>query len=260
LPDTQKICVIPDCQVKDGVDLSYLSHVGSYLVDKQPDVIVQIGDFADMPSLSSYDIGKKSFEGRRYKKDIEAVHRGMEYLLAPMQDYNHRQKKQNKKQYKPRMVLTLGNHCARIDKAVNNDAKLEGVLSTDDLKYKEYGWEVYPFLEVVVIGGVAFSHYFVSGPLGRPVGSAALTLSKKHMSTVCGHRQGLDVAMGYSADGRRLTSITAGSCYTHEEEYLGPQANAHWRGILMLHSVNNGEFDLVTVPLQYLEKKYGKYI
>ena len=252
-----KIAVIPDTQCKPGVDLTYLSHIGQYLVEKKPDVIIHLGDHADMPSLSSYDVGKKSFEGRRYKADIAAAAQGMELLLAPIQEHNYDMSKQRRKQYKPRMVLTLGNHEQRILKAVNNDAKLEGVLSTDDLKYEAYGWEVFPFLEVVVIGGVAFSHYFVSGPLGRPVGSAALTLSKKHMSTVCGHRQGLDVAMAYSADGRRLTSICAGSCYSHEEDYLGPQGNKHWKGILMLHSVNNGEFDLVTVPLKYLEEKYG---
>jgi len=157
------------------------------------------------------------------------------------------------------MVLTLGNHEARIDKAVNNDAKLEGVLSTDDLKYKEYGWEVYPFLEVVVIGGVAFSHYFVSGPLGRPVGSAALTLSKKHMSTVAGHQQGLQIAMAHRGDGKRLTSIIAGSCYTHDEDYMGPQGNKHYRGIVILHDVDDGEFEPMFVSLKYLEKKYANH-
>ena len=65
--------IIPDTQVKRGVDLSYLEWIGKYIVDKKPDVIVQIGDFADMPSLSSYDVGKKSFEGRRYKDDIETA-------------------------------------------------------------------------------------------------------------------------------------------------------------------------------------------
>ena len=70
-----KHLIIPDTQVKRGVDLSYLEWIGKYIVDKKPDVIVQIGDFADMPSLSSYDVGKKSFEGRRYKDDIEAAER-----------------------------------------------------------------------------------------------------------------------------------------------------------------------------------------
>ena len=251
-----KILYIPDCQVKPGVDLSYLSHVGQYIVEKKPDVIVNGGDFADMPSLSSYDIGKKSFEGRRYKDDIAAAAQGMELLLAPIQEYNYIMRKQRHRQYNPRMVLTLGNHEARIDKAVNNDSKLEGVLSTDDLKYKEYGWEVYPFLEVVVIGGVAFSHYFISGPLGRPVGSAALTLSKKHMSTVAGHQQGLQIAMAHRGDGKRLTSIIAGSCYTHDEDFMGPQGNKHWRGIIMMHNVVDGEFDVMPVSLDYLKSKY----
>jgi len=251
-----KILYIPDCQVKPGVDLSYLSHIGQYLLEKKPDVIVNGGDFADMPSLSSYDVGKKAFEGRRYKADIAAAIQGMELLLAPIQEYNHNMRKSRHRQYNPRMVLTLGNHEARINKAVNNDAKLEGVLSTDDLKYKEYGWEVFPFLEVVVIGGVAFSHYFVSGPLGRPVGSAALTLSKKHMSTVAGHQQGLQIAMAHRGDGKRLTSIIAGSCYTHNEDYMGPQGNKHWRGIIMMHNVIDGEFDVMPVSLDYLKAKY----
>ena len=54
--------IIPDCQVKDGVDLSYLTWVGKYLAEKKPDVIVNIGDFADMPSLSSYDVGRRALK------------------------------------------------------------------------------------------------------------------------------------------------------------------------------------------------------
>ena len=67
--------IIPDCQVKDGVDLSYLTWVGKYLVEKKPDVIVQIGDFADMPSLSSYDVGKKllTYVIRRQTRHISKV-------------------------------------------------------------------------------------------------------------------------------------------------------------------------------------------
>ena len=59
--------VLPDIQAKPGQDFSFLTAIGEYLVEKQPDRWICIGDFADMPSLSSYDVGKKSFEGRRYK-------------------------------------------------------------------------------------------------------------------------------------------------------------------------------------------------
>lgn len=252
-----KHLIIPDCQIRPGDNLAFLHRIGEYIVEKKPDVIVCIGDFADMPSLSSYDVGKKSFEGRRYKNDVEAVHEAMSILLEPMQDYNHRRVVNKKAVYKPRMILTLGNHEHRIERAVNADPKLEGVLETGDLAYHEFGWEVYPFLDVVVVDGVAYSHYFTSGVLGRPATSAAAQLAKKHMSCVAGHQQGLQISMAQRADGRRLTSIIAGSCYEHDEDYLGPQGNQHWRGILVLHEVNDGQFDHMPVSLDYLKKKYG---
>lgn len=252
-----KHLVIPDVQLRSGDDTKFLTAIGNYIVAKQPDVVVCIGDFADMPSLSSYDAGKKSFEGRRYVKDIDAVHKGMEALLSPLAEYNEKQRRNAKKQYHPRQVLCLGNHEQRIHKAIENDAKLEGVLSLNDLAYERFGWEVYPFLEVIVIDGVAYSHYFTSGILGRPVTTAAACLSKKHMSCVQGHQQGLQIAMGHRADGTPITSIIAGSCYEHDEDYLGPQGNRHWRGVVMLHEVKDGAFDLMPVSLSYIKKKYG---
>lgn len=227
-------------------------------MDKQPDVVVQIGDFADMPSLSSYDYGKKSFEGRRYKTDIEAAHNGMNALLEPIREYNERQRKNGKRTYRPRMVLTLGNHEDRISRVINSDPKLDGTLDLSDLGYEAAGWEVHPFLEVVLIDGVAYSHYFVTGVAGRPAATATAQLNKKHMSCIAGHQQGRQSASAYRADGKRITSIIAGSCYEHNEDYLGPQGNEHWRGVLVLHDVADGEFDEMYVTLKYLREKYGQ--
>lgn len=252
-----KHLVLPDVQAKDGHDFEFLNHIGNYIVDKKPDVVVCLGDFADMPSLSSYDVGKKTFEGRRYKTDILAARRAMEALLEPIQTHNKKAAKNHKERYNPRFVLALGNHENRINRAINDDAKLDGTISIEDLGYKEYGWEVYPFLDVVVIDGIAYSHYFTTGLMGRPCTTASAQLAKKHQSCVCGHQQGLQIATAYKADGKRLTSIIAGSCYEHDEDYMSSQGNNHWRGVLMLHNVNDGEFDLVSIPLHYLRKKYG---
>lgn len=250
--------VLPDCQVKPGHNYEYLGRVGRYIVDQQPDVIVNIGDFADMASLSSYDVGKKSFEGRRYIADVEASHKAMQTLLQPLNDFNEKARKNGKKQYKPRMVLTLGNHENRIDRVVDGDPKLDGTIGVSDLGYERYGWEVKPFLEVVVIDGIAYSHYFVSGVAGRPISSAQLTLTKKHMSCVAGHQQGRQVAYGYTAGGNRIASIIAGSCYEHDEDYMGPQGNKHWRGVVVLNEVADGQFDECFVSLDYLGRRYGK--
>lgn len=252
-----KHLVIPDTQVKPGHSVEYLRQVGHYIVDKQPDVVIQIGDFADMESLSSYDIGKKAFEGRRYRADIEASHEAMMALLEPLHTYNERQKKNGKRQYRPRMVLTLGNHEHRIDRVVDGDPKLDGTISISDLGYAEFGWEVYPFLEVVVLDGVAYSHYFTSGLLGRPVTSPSALIAKRHMSAVMGHVQNRGIAYAYRADGKEITGIFCGSCYEHNEDYLGAQGNNYWRGVWMLHDVADGEFDAMQVSLKYLKEKYG---
>lgn len=249
--------IIPDCQVKPGISSTYLKHIGAYIVSKKPDVVVCIGDFADMPSLSSYDQGKKSFEGRRYKSDIEAAHEGMAALLEPIADYNRRAKANHRERYNPRLVLTLGNHEDRITRATENDPKLDGTIGLSDLKYEAFGWDVIPYLQPIVIDGIAYCHYFVTGVAGRPASTAQAQLNKQHMSCIAGHQQGLQFASAYKGDGSRITSIIAGSCYEHDEVYLGHQGNKHWRGILVLHEVEDGNFDFMPVSLNYLNKRYG---
>jgi len=252
-----KIAVIPDTQVRPGISLDYLEWIGKYLTAKRPDVIVHLGDFADMSSLSSYDKGMKSFEGRRYKKDIECAKEAMDIFLGPIGRYNHVQRKHKKEIYEPRKIMLLGNHEDRINRVVEEDPRLDGTISTADLGYEATGWEVYPFLKQVVVEGVAFSHYFCSGIMGRPVTSARMLLTKKHMSCVAGHLQGRDIAYAQRADGRDMTAIIAGSCYLHEEPYLNPQTNSHWRGMYMLHNVKDGAFDEMAVALTYLREKYA---
>jgi hypothetical protein len=245
---------LPDVQAKPDVDFTYLRAIGNYIVAKKPDVIVCAGDFADMESLSAYDKGMKSFEGRAYMKDIWAAREAMDALLTPLYDFNAKAKKQKEKQYKPRMVMTLGNHENRINRAVNMQRELEGLMTIDALPYQD--WEVIPFLKVITIDGIAYAHYFTSGVMGRPVTTAQALLTKKHMSCVAGHQQGRQIAFGSRADGRGMTAIIAGSCYEHEEDYLGAQGNIHWRGFYLFHNVYDGEFDECSVPISYVKEHY----
>ena len=251
-----KVLLIGDTQVRPGIDLGYLERIGKYWVEKEPDVVVHIGDHWDLPSLSSYDVGKKQFEGRRYVEDIRAGNEGMAKLLQPLRDKQAQQRRNGKKIYNPRMVFCLGNHEQRIQRAVDNDPKLDGVLGYNDFDLRD--WEVHDFLEVVVINNIAFSHYFTTGCMGRPATSARATLTKKHMSCCAGHQQGLDIALDHKADGSRITSVILGSSYEHDEGYLGHQGNKHFRGICMLHEVqNDGSFDVMPVSMSYLRNKYG---
>lgn len=253
----RKHLIIPDVQAKPGHDFRFLTAIGNYIVDKKPDVVVQIGDFADMPSLSSYDRGRKSFEGRRIKNDIDAAHEAMDALMYPIIKRFECDKKNKHKPYVPELHLTLGNHEHRIEKATDADAELDGLVSTDDLGYARYGWTVHPFLSPVVVDGVCYNHYYPTGVLGRPCASAAKLLATQHMSCVAGHQQGRQVAYSKRADGKTLTAIIAGSCYEHKEDYLPGVTKDHWNGIVMLHEVVDGQFDEMFVSLRYLKENYS---
>ena len=252
-----KILVVPDVQAKPGVPLDHLSWVGNWAADKRPDHIVCLGDFADMESLSSYDVGRKSFEGRRYVNDIAVVQEAMSLFMEPIRKEQERLIRNKWKQWNPTLTLTLGNHCNRINRAIECDPKLDGLISVADLQYKEWGWDVIPFLQVKIIEGVAFSHYFVSGVMGRPVTSARMLLTKHHMSCVAGHQQGRDIAYGQTADGRRLTGIISGSYYQHDEAYLTAQNNIHWRGVWQLNDCIDGAFDEMPLSIDYMKRKYS---
>jgi hypothetical protein len=117
-------------------------------------------------------------------------------------------------------------------------------------------WEVMPFLQVECIDGIAYSHYFTSGVMGRPITTAQALLNKKHMSCFAGHQQGRQIAYSRRADGKEMTAIICGSFYEHDEDYLGPQGNQHFRGAYMLHEVSDGAFDEMAVSLRYLKENY----
>jgi hypothetical protein len=228
-------------------------------VDKKPDVVICAGDFADMASLSTYDTkGSKEYEGKRYKKDIDVAYKAMDLLMQPLIGYNLNAKKNHHERYHPRLVMLLGNHEYRIVRAINADpAHLEGMIAMSDLPYMEYGWEVIPFLQPIIIDGVGYSHYWPHGKKGLPISSARSLLTKKHMTCVAGHQQGRDIAYEKRGDGKMLTGLIAGSFYQHDESYMDVQTNNHWRGVYVFHEVVDGSFDEMAVSLDYLRRRYS---
>lgn len=240
--------VIPDTQCKPGVPNDHLRWLNRYALDKYSDkplTVVHLGDHWDMPSLSTYDKGKGKMEGRRYQADIEAGNQAFEILTDGWDTQPQWDKH-----------FLFGNHEERILRAVNDNPQLDGLLSLDSC-ITPPDWQRHPFLEVVKLHGVNYSHYFYHPRTGRPYGGDNVELRLKTVgaSFVMGHQQGLLQGMRYSL-GKQLVGLVAGSFYQHDEDYLGPQANTHWRGFVVLHNVHDGEFDTMSVPLDYLCIRY----
>ncbi len=249
--------VIPDTQVSYGVPADHLTAIGNMIVDRKPEVVVHLGDHADLPSLCSAN-NRLQYEGARYQQDVESALEGMEKMLSPLREYNESRAKNNKKQYRPRMVLTIGNHEHRITRLLEEDPRLIGAIGLGDLRYEEFGWEVYPFLDPVNIDGVNYVHYAKQLRSPRPIERAHLIAQRKLASFTVGHTQGLEyyVSHGSYETRDRIQCIIAGSCYLHDEEYQGAQGNPHWRGLIYKHSVENGQYDPEFISVERLIKEY----
>lgn len=256
--------VIPDTQAKPGSPTDHLSWIGQYIIDHlagRPNVkIIHLGDHADLPSLSSYDKGKKAMEGRRVVADIEAANEAFEELNEPLLAYNRGKKPE--KQWWPERYITLGNHEDRITRATEDDAQLDGLMSLDDLNYADLGWHVQPYLKPLFLDGVAYAHYFYNPMSGRPYAGQAITRLKTiGHSFSMGHQQQLDHAVRFVANSRTgeptaQHALVAGACYLASEGYKGPTGNAHWRGIIVCHDVREGNYDAMYVSLDYLCRRY----
>lgn len=252
----KKLIFVPDLQIKEGVPLQHLRAIGNYIADKKPDNVVFAGDNADMPSLSSYDRGKLCFEGRRYRSDIQAHNDGMAMLMEPVN-------RERSKGWDVEIDETLGNHEHRILRAVDEDSRLEGLMSISDLAHVKLGIIPHEFLKVIERNGAAFSHYFPRAASGsvfqskRGAPNAKAQLVREGRSAFAGHQQGLDMHC-QSLGGRLQWGIIAGSGYLHDEGYLTPQGNNHWRGIVVAHEMyGDGSLNPMVVSLAYLLEKYS---
>ncbi len=249
--------VIPDSQIKPDSPMEFMGWIGQYIVDQKPDVIIHIGDHWDFPSLSSYDAGKKKAEGKRVTEDFKAGCKAMDILLKPMRDYNEKMRFQKGKLYKPEMHFTAGNHEYRADRAMECDAKLDGLIPDTQHAVESFGFTWHPFLKPVCVDGITYCHFFANPMTGKPYGGMMETRLKNIGFTFTqGHQQGLKTGQRELGNGAIHRGLVCGSSYMEDEDYKGYQGNGHWRGIIYKHEVFDGNYDLMEVSLDYLCRRY----
>ncbi len=254
----KRIFIIPDTQVRPGVDTRHIDWAAQAIVEYKPDILVHMGDHFDMPSLSSWDApGSLATEGARYEADIDAGNEAFERLCAPMEKEQRRLAQGKRKRWNVEKHFLFGNHEGRIERALNKEPKYTGMIGLHHCLTRD--WQRHPFLEVVPIEGILFSHYFANVNSGRPIGgSIDSRLNKIGESYVSGHEQGFLYGCRQFPSGKTRHGLTVGSYYLHDEEYKGRQGNGHWRGVVVLNQVENGQYDIMPLSMAYMEKKYGE--
>jgi hypothetical protein len=248
--------IVGDAHAKPDVENHRFDWLGRLIVDRQPNVIVDIGDWWAMDSLCGYDKkGSRAFEGNRYVKDIEAGIDAQHRVQHQLDDYN----RGRRKKYEPRRVRTLGNHDGgRICRLLEEEPRFSAVLGTRDLLSAEFGWEEYPYLAPVEIDGISYCHIFQKG--GRERSGkyvVARTTEEESCSLVFGHTHKLAFWRWANSLGRSWQGLNCGCYFLHWEDW-GKTDNHFWsRGIAILNNVRDGQFDLEWVGMDEVRRKYS---
>lgn len=245
---TTRHFIIPDRQAKPNVPLVHNRWIGLAIKDYQPDIVMDLGDNADFPSMSQHQpVGHVSKEGQRLLADFNAARDADRILEEAMG------------KFKPtRMIRLRGNHEYRLQRYLDQNPVLIGMIDLDMLHDKH--WEIIDYIHgapgIIYIDGIAYAHYFANPNNGKPVcGTVHNRLAHIGMSFVQGHQQGLQRGNRQYATGKTGFGMIAGSCYIHDEEFKG-NCNTHWRGIVVLNEVRDGEYCEMPLSLDYLCRRY----
>lgn len=226
------------------------------IIDIHPDVVINIGDAADMPSLSGYDKGKRSFQGRTYQKDIDAHLDFQSRLFGPLL---------SRKKKLPRTVFLEGNHEFRITRAIDLQPELEGTISINDLDLQRHYDDIVRYEGkspgIIEIDGVSYAHFFISGVMGKPIGGehpATSLLTKQFTSSTCGHLHLADFSIRTDSRGRKLMGCFVGCYQDYDADWAGEANKLWWRGVVVKRNVEGGCYDPQFISLDALRKAYGK--
>lgn len=229
--------------------------LGELIHEMRPDVVIDGGDTADLPSLASYDKGTRAAVGRTYKQDIDAHNDFQDRLWW-------RTRKAKRKL--PRRVRLIGNHEQRIDRALDSNQNLCGSIGYSDLQLDKYYDDIVYYEGTtpgtIEIDGVSYAHYFTSGLMGRPVGGehqGYTLISKKHCSCSQGHSHMMDFCIRNDNSGKPIIGLVGPSFLDYQVDWAG-QIQRNWtNGVVIKRGVEKGNYSPQFVSIKELKAKYA---
>ena len=255
-PHTNRMhMIIPDAHAAHGQDFRRFEWAAKLALAYRPDVIICIGDWADCHSVSRFDEGTATGEGRRLMADVSAANEALRVFHRVLDDHNEASPENT---YVPRLVITLGNHEHRITSYANRHPALVGIVSLDAFDFTKRGWEVIPFAEPIEIDGVTYVHYMQT-KAGRAKSGiylgAALTREWRRSVTV-GHSHEWDYRVWRDRETEQH-GLVCGCYLEHWEEYAQQGNDRWWSGLLLKRLNAPGEYDLERWSLRRIKRVFG---
>lgn len=232
-----RIVVLPDIHCpnhNEGAIRAICSFNKSY----KPTILVQLGDFCDWDSVTTYD--------PRREEDIVSIEnevRDSNTLLDEIERSLPR---------KCRKIMVGGNHEARYTKfAVNKGFELS-IRRLKDFKswHEEYNldkrsWEHCEYGEHIEIGRLLFTHGWFTGGT-----HAERHLRLFHKNIVYGHTHQFQVATANGLDGKPVMAASIGTLSKFDLSYLVGKPPVNWLTMFSYFDMrNDGTFSPHFVPI-----------
>lgn len=247
--------VCPDSHAHPDYHNKRADWLGKLILDVKPDVVINIGDMWDFPSMCIYDKGKASSFGREYKRDLDS---GLEFDDRVW----HKVRKAKKKL--PYSIFCEGNHEHRMTKLLDTNPELTGLIGFDDLDLERNYNEVIRYEGntpgYIGIDGVHYGHYFISGVMGRPISGehpAYSLITKLGSSATCGHIHTTDYCVRNDINGNRRMGLISGVYQDYTSTWAGKANNLWWRGVIVKRNVQDGCYEPQWISIEALKKEYG---
>jgi hypothetical protein len=255
-----KTVVVMSCaHTQPGVSNERFTWLGKMLYDLRPDEFINLGDFSEMESLSSFDTRYPGSVVRRsYEADVNVTNDAHERMWHEF--------RKNKRGL-PYRIFLEGNHERRIGTAISKDPGLEGSnygISMSHLSIDSHYNEFHPYEHsapaIVYRDGVLYSHFLSSGAYGRSidgVNHGLKMVEKTGSSVTVGHSHKFNYFIKAETYPKPAHGLSVG-CFLGSPQGWAGQANDEWsRGVVIKRNLEDGNYDLQWVSLNSLEREYS---
>lgn len=251
-----RVLAIGDAHDDLRVPKNRFTWFGKHAAEMQPDHIVQIGDIADLESLSFHspnDTDKGKYKPR-FLAEMKSLEHALDLMFTPMARRN----------VKARVDIPLGNHENRIwryeDAFPETVGMLQGKLSET---LTNYGIFAHQFGKYIDIAGVKFTHSPFS-VMGKPVGgmNATATIARQASGDIVfGHTHKANVNTTPRIGGEdKVTVIDLGCALP--QGFVAPYAKhtlTGWSWGIWELTIQGGSIQGYNfIPMAELERRYGK--
>jgi predicted phosphodiesterase len=230
--------------------------IGKHISNIKPDYVVQIGDFLTLDSCTYY-IPDDTYSARI---DKPTFIKEMESFDEAMEDFSYGLGKTKIKKY-----ITLGNHEKRMWRYEDKNPTFYGMCQKEFYGIcKKYGWDVIPWGEYLMLGGVGFIHAPIN-PMGKEYGGEASErqiANKSKIDIVFGHsHRAQDVRVPKISDTKndftRILNIGCALPENHIENYAKHSLTGWTYQICELEIWDNHIMEVKNISMKQLKKLYG---